>query len=135
MRLGEGDRFGFLFFFDSTSRDDTDEFELEREADDDDDDDDRVRFDGFLFFFETVSFTGTVLILVVTGLFTFLSDKLFIFLCERSTLELDEERLGGFSIALLAVEEVDEERCWGFSVFRDDFTGLRIGEGDFEGKR
>ena len=130
LRFGDGDRFDFLFFFVSTSDDDVDEFELERDDDDDDDDEDRARFDGFLFFFD---FTGTGLLFVdVTD---FLSDELFAFLCERSGLEFDEERWGGFSFALLAAEELEEERCLCLSFVRDGLTGLRLCEGDFEGER
>jgi len=33
------------------------------------------------------------------------------------------------------VDEDDEERCCCFSFFRDDFIGLRLCNGDFDGKR
>jgi hypothetical protein len=124
--------FCFLFFFDSSS----DEDDLDLDKDEFEADNERVRFD-FFFDFEDIIF--------ITGFssdksLVFFRDGLSSFLCERSTLKLDDdERILAFSVAwceaLLAADEVDEELWWYFSVFREDFIGLRLCEGDFDGKR
>jgi hypothetical protein len=156
-RFGEGDLcllfFCFLFFSGSESDDEeeTDEFEVEREADDE-----RVRFDCFLFFF--VCLIGTTFDLeevlsLVDGFLFFdcdcsLMELLFSFILWRfvllrSTDEFDDgERVLGLVFvffvgsgdALLAADEEEDERCC-FSVFREDFIGLRLFEGDFAGER
>jgi len=93
--------FCFLFFFDSGS----DEDDLDLDKDEFEADDERVRFDCFLVFFdfeEIISFIGEDFIFVTDSdkSLVFFRDDLSSFLCERSTLKLDDdERILAFSVA------------------------------------
>jgi hypothetical protein len=89
----------FLFFFDS----DSDEDDLDLDKDEFEADNERVRFDCFLFFFdfeEIIFITGFSLIGSSDKSLVFFRDGLSSFLCERSTLKLDDdERVLAFLVA------------------------------------